>query len=228
MTAGSEKLTRYIWQATLVERFDCVLFPIDVAALVDRLPELGWIVPRRVETSETVTLPEIPSKGNARLRLDTGNKTIGVTSNDLTDTLTIYRELRKFVRELSDFSPEVRTDYVELRYTGWMKDQSNPVEVLTTWWSGNERVSRLGRLLASRLALEAEPLAPYGLRFAPVGLDANRPNWAELTITPVNIAGNHRYSFDLIFRNEDSTVTEQVAESADFVLEQVLEELEKA
>jgi hypothetical protein len=114
-----------------------------------------------------------------------------------------------------DVSPTWGTDYLEFRYIGWMKGKSSPVQVFASWWSGNERVSRLGTSLADCLPTDAASMGPYGVRFAPSGLDANRPNWSELTIIPQNVAGNTRYTFYLIYSNQDRSITERVAESAD-------------
>lgn len=214
-------------QATLIERFDSVLYPVDITTLLDRLPELGWLVPRRADDEQGISLTDAPTKGNSRLRINMGNKTLGVTSNDLNETLETYRELRQSIRDLGELSPEVRTDYVEFRYIGWIKGQSSPVQVFSSWWSGYERVVALGKHLGTCLPTEVEALSPYGIRFSPAGLDANRPNWAELSLVPLSTAGTQLYSFDLLFRNEDSKTVESVAETAHDLLESAIRTLEE-
>ena len=174
-----------------------------------------------------ITLTDTPSKGNTRLRLNLGGKLLGVASNDLSEAIATYRELRVLVRELGDLPPKVRTDYVEFRYIGWIRGQASPVQVFSSWWSGNERVAALGTYLGNHLPSDAETLSPHGIRFAPSGSEANRPNWAELLVTPLNTAGTELYHFDLLFRNEESATTESVAESADDLLDSVIRTLEE-
>lgn len=223
----SRQTARYIREASLIERFDAVLYPIDAIALLDRLPELGWLVARQFDDQGAITFRDTPSKGNARLRIDTGNKTLGVTSNDMGETLAVFKELRDFTRQQFHLPPGVTSDYVELRYIGWIVDGTTPVEVFSSWWSHSQRVLDLGRFLGQRLPSDAEMLIPYGIRFAPYGLDANRPNWAEITITPVAFGGHQRYHFDLIYRNEEFSKTEKVAEAADEIIDATLMQLHK-
>lgn len=214
-------------QATLIERFDSVLYPVDLRTLLDRLPELGWLVPLRADEDQGISLTDAPTKGNSRLRINMGNKTLGVTSNDLSEALENYRELRQSILDLGHLSPEVKTDYVEFRYIGWIRGQSSPVQVFSSWWSGYERVVALGKHLGARLSTDVEALSPHGIRFAPAGLDANRPNWAELTLVPLSMSGTQLYSFDLLYRNEDSEMVEAVAETADDLIESVIGTLEE-
>ena len=212
-------------RVTLLERFDSVLYPVNLLPLLDRVPQLGWVVEERIEDDQGIrTKP--PKRGNLRLLMDQASKTLGVAGNDVADVISGYRELRKAARELSDYSPTVETDYVELRYIGQMRKQGvDPTEVLGRWWSGVDRIDGLGRLLADSLPSNATAFAPYGIRFAPSGLDANRQNWAELTLVPVNTAGRARFHFDLLYRNEESEVTEGVAERADDLIERVLNQI---
>lgn len=215
-------------EAALIERFDSVLYPVDIPTLLDRLPELGWLVSRRADDQRgSISLTDAPTKGNSKLRMDVGNKTLGVVSNDLNETLETYRELRQSIRELGELAPEVRTDYVEFRYSGWIRGQASPVQAFSSWGSGDERVVALGRQLGTRLPTDVETLSPYGIRFSPAGLDANRPNWAELSIVPLSTSGTQLYSFDLLFRNEDWETVESVAEAADNLLGSVIGTLEE-
>ena len=213
-------------QVVLSERFDSVLYPIEIIDLFDRLPEFGWVVSRRMDEQGTLRLRDAPSKGNVRLVIDTANKTLGVSGNDLTETLNEYRGLRSLIRELIEFPPQVVTDYVEFRYTGSISGETNPPQVFSAWWGEYDRAINLGEFLGERLPSDAGPLSPYGIRFAPSGIDANRPNWTEFSITPSNIAGHKYYLFDLLFRHEDAALAERVAESADEILDSALARLE--
>lgn len=209
-------------RVTLMERFDSVLYPVNLLPLLDRVPELGWVVEERIEDPEGIRT-KVPKRGNLRLLMDQASRTLGVTGNDIADVIGGYRELREAARELSDYSPSVETDYVEFRYIGQVRKEGiDPTEALARWWSGVDQINELGRLLADSLQSDATAFAPYGIRFAPSGLDANRQNWAELTLAPVNTAGQARFHFDLLYRNEESEVTEGVAETADNLIERVL------
>lgn len=227
MATPGDSFEIHPFQATLIERFRAVLYPIDLVTLFDLLPQQSWIVPsRRFDEQGNQRLDTLPSKGNARLRADPGNKTIGVDGNDVSEVLKVFRELREFVRKTHDLSPEVVTDYVEFRYIGWAKGSSNPAETFRAWWGGSERVSSFGALLAKYLPAHGNAFGPYGLRFALSGLDANRPNWGEVQIVPQNISGHLRYAFDILFRDEVAAVAEGVAEQADDLLRAALRHLE--
>ena len=223
---GDNSWTANTTQANIMERFQAVLYPIDIGVLWDRLPELGWLVRRRMTQEGVISLRDAPSKGNTQLLLDQGNKTVGVAGNDLAEAIASFRELNGLLRELFDFPAEVSTDYVEFRYIGWIKNGSDPTEILASWWGDHNRSSHLGNKLARLLPSDAAALLPYGVRFAPNALDANRRNWVEVNITPQSIAGSHRYHFDLLFRNQDIETTMQVAESADEILNIALTTLE--
>lgn len=216
---------RVVLRVTLIERFDSVLYPVNLLPLLDRVPELGWVVEDRVEDDEGIRT-KAPKRGNLRLAVDQKNKTLGVDGNDIADVLAGYREIREVARELSDYSPSVDTDYVEFRYIGQASRQGiDPTEVLARWWSGVDQLDGLGRLLGEALPSDVEGFAPYGIRFAPSGVDANRQNWAELTLSPVNTAGRALFHFDLLYRNEESEVTEKVAETADDLIERALNQI---
>ena len=217
---------RQIRQVRLIERFDAVLYPIDLFGLFDRLPSEGWIV-QRSEEEERGLLVTPPVKGNVQLRVDQLNKILGISGKDIAETLSNYRAIRALSREFLRPSSMVQTDYVEFRYIGTIEGRNSPLDVFARWWAMNGRISRLGELLSERLPSDAKLMSPYGIRFAPIGLDANRPNWSELAIFPDAIAGQSRYSFDLLFRNEDSEITERVAESADEIIESTLKVLEQ-
>lgn len=212
-------------RVALIERFRSVLYPVNLLPLLDRVPELGWVVEERVEDEQGIRT-KAPRRGNLRLAIDQANKTLGVDGNDVADVLAGYRELRETARELSDYGPSVQTDYVEFRFIGQARKQGVvPTEVFAQWWSSIEQADTLGRLLGEALPSDAGGLAPYGLRFAPAGLDANRPNWTELTIGPVNTAGHARFHFDLLYRNQDSEVTEKIAEAAEVLIERALDQI---
>ena len=210
----------------ITERFDSVLYPLDVRSLIDRLPEHGWVVPKFRVEEEAISYEGPPTRGNTRLRLDTGNKTLGVSGNTISEVLSGFRELRELAMEGLELAPGVRSQYTELRYRGWVSDGSNPVEILTSWWASAEQVSQLGRFLGGRLPGDAERLTQYGIKFAPTGQDPNRANWVELSIQPVNYAGNQRYSVELLFRHADTTRVEQVAEEIEELLTATLERLQ--
>ena len=226
MTESSQLWQRVVLRAVLIERFDAVLYPIDLVTLIDRLPGEGWVTPEPVIDEQSLRI-EPPVKGGVRLQVDQSNKTLGVWGRDLSETLDAYQQIRALSRELFEFPPAVRTDYVEFRYVGYLKGSGHPLETFERWWSAYERLDLLGRSLGNRLPTDANRLAPYGIRLAPSGLDANRPNWVELQITPLNTSGHSRYFFDLIFRNEESDVTENVVASADSIIEDAVSELER-
>ena len=223
-----ETWEREVFRATLMERFDSVLYPINLFALLDRLPELGWVVEDRVDDEEGLRVKP-PKRGNLRVLIGQEHKTLGVTGNVLSEVVVGYQELLDAARELTDFSPLVTTDYVELRYVGQTKRRNvKPTEALGQWWSRTGYASDLGSRLAELLPSDSTTLAPYGLKFAPAGVDANRSNWTELTLQPVSIAGHVRFHFDLLYRHQDAAVTVGVAESADTAIDLALDEIARS
>ena len=220
-----------IWTqiVTLIKRYNTVLYPIDLSMLLDQLPESGWIVSRKFDSvGSGQTLDELPTKGNTKLRFDQGNKTIGVAGSNIDETLHTYRELMELIRDSSQVAVDENTHYVELRIIGKIGSPKSPEKVLSQWWSAHSDVSDLGTFLAGEMPSDSEVMGQRGLRFTSVGLTANRPNWAELTVYPDNAAFDRRYYFDLLYRNEKSSIAERVAQSANNIITSTIQRLESS
>lgn len=225
MTSVSEAGIVYITSVRLVARYDAVLYPFDVMQLLGLLPQKGWVVPTK-RTEGAVSLEAQPSKGGMRLRFDQGNKTLGVEGGDLAEVLTGFKDVIQFAESLGELPPEVKTDFVEFQYVGRIKAKRNPVEVMSSHFNDSPRVAKVTAALKHLLPVLGEGLGLYSLHLAPRGLEPNRPEWAELTISPTNIYGNDQYHFDLIFRSEDRAAAEQVAENAHDILKALIREIE--
>lgn len=218
-----------IWTqiVTLIARYNTVLYPIDLGRLLDQLPESGWIVSRKFDSDVSgQTLDELPTKGNARLRFDRGNKTIGVAGSDIDEALHTYKELMELIRDPAKVGVDGNIHYVELRIIGKIGSPKSPENVLSQWWSAHSDVSDIGDFLAGKMPSDSEVMGQRGLRFTSVGITANRPNWAELTIYPDNTAFDRLYYFDLLYRNENSSIAEKVAETASGILTSTILRLE--
>jgi hypothetical protein len=210
----------------LVERFDATLYPFDLLFLFDRLPGLGWIVGDRIDDPDGGARVRAPVKGNVRLQIDQLNKTLGVSGRSVLETLDAYHEIRTLAFEISSLAPMVDTDYLEFRYTGEVPALgASPPQAFSRWWKQNAGAAGLTSALSEDLPGDA-PIGIYGLRLAPDGLDANRPNWAELTLTPVNNTGHSDYQFDLIYRHTNPSLVEQVAQKAEAIVNKLIEQIE--
>ncbi|MDO8614437.1 MAG: hypothetical protein Q7T33_01715 [Dehalococcoidia bacterium] len=228
MVGKADEWTLEPRRVALSRCFRSVLYPVNVVAVLDRLPELGWVVEERVEEENSIRIGA-PKKGNLRLQLDQSAKTLGVVGDDLAQALIAYRELMQAASDVSSYTSGIGTLYVEFRYLGDAHgDKVNPLEVFARWWGGAERVESFGSEIAKDLPSDASRMIPYGIRLAPEGNDANRPNWTELTIAPSNTSGETKFHFDLLFRNESSAKTEEVAENADAIIRRALAQLTKA
>ena len=220
--------TVHVTRVDLIERFAAVLYPVELTVLLERLPEQGWVVQATISGGEVLADRELATKGNVQLVVDTGNKLLGVRGNHAAETLEAYRELRAVAQEISRFTPNVSTDYVEIRYRGWTERGANPTEVFASWWSKFDKLSSLGAIVGKRLPAEGAGFGQYGVRMTPVGQDANRQTWAELQIIPHNIAGLTRYHFDLVYRHPESSIAEKVVEDAEALVGAVLAHVENA
>lgn len=227
MAQASADIQVLVNRVTLIARFVAVLYPIDLGMLLDRLPESGWIVSRQLDpVGGGETINETPTKGNTKLRFDQSNKTLGVSGNNIDETLQGYQELMHLVNDPVQVGVDSDIHYVELQIIGRLESQRSPDEVFSAWWSAHSQVSDVGNFLASKMPSDSESMGQRGIRFASAGIDANRPNWAELTIYPDNIASNRRYYFNLIYRNVNSAVTEGVTESSVEILRSTIRRLE--
>lgn len=215
-------------QVSLVERYSTTLFPVDILTLLDALPHEGWVVPTKHSPEGGMSLEQSPSKGNNRLVINQGSKTIGITGGDVQEVLQGFRDFKQRLLSLWDFSSEVKTDYVELRYVGWIKGQSNPVEVFANLWRNNPASKQIGSILSKYMPAQGLQFGAYGIRFARLGQDANRPAWSELTLVPEPSSGHVRYAFDLIFRDPVAAVVEDVTERANDMMKAILGAVESA
>ena len=75
----SETRTHLVIHTALVRRYGAAHYPIDLALLFSRLPEAGWLVSEGIASLQDGRSDQVPSKGNVRLMIDIGNKTLGVS-----------------------------------------------------------------------------------------------------------------------------------------------------
>ena len=184
--------------SALIERFHSVLYPFPLERVLDALPSKGWLVPFVEREAGEVKLAGQPSKGNVKLVFDVSNKTVGVRGIDPDEALNEFRELSEFLLKDFGLSPEVRTHYVEFRFVGTVDTagpgSKTPPEVLEAWWADHPRSSAFARVMEKWLP--GDGIGVYGVRMATRGKDANRPNWAELTVGPSATSGTRFYNFD--------------------------------
>jgi hypothetical protein len=215
--------------SAIVERFTAVLYPFPMDRLLDSLPGQGWIVPFGDRDEDGLKLTGPVSKGNVKLVFDLNLKTFGARGIDPAETLAEFVAIRGFASERFGLGPEVASYFTEFRFVGTADiGPSSPKAVpqmLERWWAGHARSDELGRAMAKWLP--GPELGAYGVRMATKGLDANRPDWSELTIAPSATSGTRLYNFDLLYRNHDRQQVESVASSARDVVLAAIEELER-
>lgn len=215
--------------SSVLERFNSVLYPYPLEMLLERLPERGWVVPFEDTDDTSVKLKGPASKGSLKLAADQGARTLGVRGIEMAEVLAAFRDVRAFALDTFGLPPAASVWYAEVRYVGTVSvshslNKSLP-ELLDDWWHGHQRADQLGEVLSKWLP--GGPLGAYGLRMATKRLDPNRPNWAELAISPLAVAGARYYRFDLLLRNEDIAAVEKVAEVANELVQAAAEELER-
>jgi hypothetical protein len=213
--------------ASLIERFQAVLYPFPVESLLSVLPERGWIVPIAERKETTIQLSAPISKGEATLVFDMANKTLGVQGARPLEVLKAFREVRALAVGTFGLDPEVHTHYTELRYTGNLSGSMSPVESLARWWS-SQQDDGVVALISARLPVGEGRLGYYGIRLAPVALDPNRPSWAELAIQPSPAAATNLYHFDLIYRHPSTETVEGVAETCEETVATAIQAIERA
>lgn len=215
--------------STLFERFDSVLYPFPIERVLEALPAQGWIVPYAERDESGVKLLSAPSKGNIRLVFDINLRTLGVRGTEPKGTLDEFQAVSSFVATKFGLAPEVHSFYTEFRFVGSADVGAEPKvpvpERLTAWWAGHERSDELTATIAKWLP--GDELGAYGVRIATKSRDANRPDWAELTIGPSVTSGSRFYSFDLLYRSRNRRTVELVASNAFDVVMAAVEELER-
>lgn len=212
----------------IVERFHSVLYPFPMEQVLETLPKQGWIVPFAERDESGVKLSGAPSKGNVRLVFDLSLRTFGVRGIACEETLAEFRAVSRFVEARFGLAPEVQSFFTEFRFTGTVDaghEKMSPPEQLADWWSGHRRSEAFAAVLSKWLP--GDELGAYGVRMATKGKDANRPEWAELTIAPSSTSGGRFYNFDLVYRSHDRERVESVATSANGLIVAAVEELER-
>ena len=215
--------------SSILEKFAAVLYPFPLDMLFERLPEKGWIVEFSERDESSTKLAAPPSKGNVKVLADQSARTLGVRGIEMTETLEAFKELRDYAMQTFGLPPEVGSYYTELRYVGSVRvgdhgARSLP-EILDDWWKGHPKADAFGHVLEQWIP--GESIGAYGIRMASRRVDPNRPNWTELTISPLAVSGHRYYRFDLLYRNASQSLVHALAERVSDLISAAASELEQ-
>ena len=209
MTQSNTDITVNVRTASLNVRYDSVLFPIDVVALLKLLPSRGWIVPEKEQgTDASVTLAKPVAKGGTQLRVGRGSNVIGVEGDDVEEVMERFRELLDAAADTADPETLGHVMFAEIRCVGTARGRANPIDSLAGFWSARAQTDEFARELRSGFPTVGD-VAPYGLRFAPKAENPNQSDWAEISISPVAGSAPRWYHFDVIYRRKDISLVEE-------------------
>ncbi len=204
----------------LVERFRNVLYPIDLPMLLRLLPNIGYVVPKKILKGVLERGESLAIKGNMELILNQDNKTIGVAGRDVSEVIDGFSELRNFWLEQLHPSPSAETHYIELGGEATIRTSKNPVEVFTGFWTQCERVQRLSKTVGF-------DVVNFGLRLVPQNVDPNNADWFDLSIQPHVISSANHYYINIVWRNKNIETILDKFRKVNETVSAVIREVEK-
>ncbi len=222
MVANNKQKIDLNWSKMhLIERFDTVLYPLDVGEMLRQLPKLGYVVAERILYGARLEegMP-LAIKGDVEIRLNQDNKTIGIMGYNADKILEEFKILRDWWTQQLDPSPNMRTDYVEFDCAGWAKTQQSPLQTFNDWWKGTSKIDRFKKVLQN-------DVTTFGLSLCPPQTDPNNPRWFHITIDPLIPAANSRYNIRVIWREEDLEAVLNKFKNIDSIVKNIIAEIER-
>lgn len=216
-----EKVPIIRWvQLRVTERFQNVLFPVDIALLLRSLPQIGYIVSRKVFKGVLEPGEPLATKGNVELIINSANNLLGVEGRDVSELLGSFNELRKFWLEELKPSPEPQTFFAELYGQGVVKSVKNPNGVFTDFWASYEKVQKLSKIVGY-------DITNFGLRLTPKRIDPNNPDWFDLTLSPHVISSTSHYFLNIVWRDRKLEDALKKFKTTEDVIDSVIKEVER-
>lgn len=180
----------------LVERFSCVLFPLDTLDLLRQLPSLGYVVPDAALRGSPEDGKPLAVQGDCELLINEQAKSIGLRGRNPEQLVSSYRELRKFIIDEMDPSSMMSTDYIEIDGLGWVRSGESPLVAFHRFWGRSERLANAASILGA-------DVTNFGLQLVPPGIDPNSPKWFHIHVEPSPRSGSHRYTVRWTERGPD-------------------------
>jgi hypothetical protein len=194
--ASRQELSPRWFQVRVVERFMNVLYPIEIPVLLRLLPNIGYVVSRKVLKGVVEPGEALAVKGNMELVFNQDNKTLGVEGREVSEVVDGFNELRSFWLEQCTPLPSAETHYIELGGQGVIESHNNPTDVFSEFWAKFEVMQKLSKTVG-------EDVVNFGLRLVPKNIDPNNTEWFDLRIQPQVISSANRYYINIVWRSKD-------------------------
>jgi hypothetical protein len=197
MSVDSTQNLKIEWiRITLSQRFKNILFPINIPLLLNSLPQIGYIVPRKVLRGVLEAGEALAVKGNVELVINEANKIFGVQARTLKDAIDGFNELRTFYTEHLNPIPVPELHFVEFLGDGFIYSQNNPSKIISNLYSKFGEMNIFSRILGS-------DVTNFGIRLVPSEPNPDNPNWFDLRIEPQIVSSGNSYYTSVVWRNTD-------------------------
>ena len=220
MGSNKKNLSVQWIRVTLLERFLNVLYPIDMAVLLRELPQIGYVVPRKVLKGVLELGEALAIKGDIELLINQDNKTIGVEGREVIGVIDSFKELRNFWLEKLNPSPKAETHYIEIGGQGYVLTDRNPMTVFGDFWADSKKIGVLGGIIGL-------DVMNFGLRLVSKDNEVNSPDWFDLRIQPQVISSENQYYVNLVWRCKDMQVALENFKKIDEITRSLAREVEK-
>jgi hypothetical protein len=223
MDSGSVENLKPIWRRlSLIERFTNVLYPIDLLELLQQLPKLGYVVPRKILKGVIEPGESAARKGNIEVVANQDLRTLGIEGHETTpaEIIQAFDELRSFWRKQLESSQNVETHYLELIGEARVKTQKNPVEVFSQYWAQFNKMQKLNKILGCEAY-------NFGLRLTPTNTNPDSANWFDVRIQPLIVSSTRCYYVTLDWRNEDRDKVVKAFRKMDDTITNLILEVER-
>lgn len=206
-------------------RFNFLLFPFDVAELVEQLAKAGYKPtmppPPRIRGKgiRIGATGKIARKEDVEIDIDDQRGIIGAASSFPALAIESLNEVLQLIKANIDIDLDEMEAFYELIGHFDVETNENPLEKIEQISGRSEFVKQFNEILN-------EDVSDYTLRLVPRGRAPIQTEWFDITIEPSVIKPSSTYAVAVIYRSEDKSKVEKFTRGLTQNMESLLDIIE--
>jgi len=184
-------------------RFYYLLFPFDIAELVENLAKAGYTItmprPPGVPRGGSIRLGavgRIAQKGDVAIDINDERGILGATSSSPEFATKGLNEVLQLVKTNLKVDLEGMATFYEMIGNLEVETDVNPLEKIDRLFERNKSFEEFGKIMN-------EDVSPFSLKLVPKGKIPNQTEWFEITIDPNVIKPTSAYRITVVYRSTD-------------------------